>query len=366
MLFGRKNSLNVELEGLREQVITLTQEKKELNQQLIAQTQTMQRSTSSLHDNEAEVKTARGIFGNMVTFSSFVSEVQQSLLAVSQSLLDEKPNIIRAAEVSNESSQSMDQIATALTSIASDTVVTSNTVESLSVRVEEVGGIVNLIKNISDQTNLLALNAAIEAARAGEMGRGFAVVADEVRSLAQRTGDATSEIESLVEAIQLETTQARKQIAGVATNSENFSKVGQNAKIQMDEMITISHRMEEVINHSGLKSFVEVVKVDHLSWKLEVYKVLMGVSDKAADEFADHTKCRLGQWYYQGEGHKNFSKLSGFREVERPHKAVHQSGLSALMKFKEGDGVAALNDLAKMEEASMQVLSALSRLAGSL
>jgi methyl-accepting chemotaxis protein len=67
---------------------------------------------------------------------------------------------------------------------------------------QKIGGIVDIIDEISDQTNLLSLNAAIEAAGAGEAGKRFSIVAGEVKRLAERTVDATGQIKGLIEQIQ--------------------------------------------------------------------------------------------------------------------------------------------------------------------
>ncbi len=95
----------------------------------------------------------------------------------------------------NKNKQTIEQLATEVD-------LAAQVINQLQQDSASIGGILDVFRGIADQTNLLALNAAIEAARAGEQGRGFAVVADEVRTLATRTQESTSEIQTMIEALQ--------------------------------------------------------------------------------------------------------------------------------------------------------------------
>ena len=157
--------------------------------------------------------------GNVSNLSSGQAQRAQQVAAsaeeMSQTVIDIARNVGAIAEsasdtvrVAKDGEHIVEKSVAEVKEIALTVDKSAKFVRSLGERSEQIGEIVSVINDIADQTNLLALNAAIEAARAGEQGRGFAVVADEVRKLAERTAKSTSEIGSMIKAIQEEVRNA--------------------------------------------------------------------------------------------------------------------------------------------------------------
>jgi len=119
-------------------------------------------------------------------------------------------------------------------------------VQGLDTQSHEISKLVSVIKGIADQTNLLALNAAIEAARAGEHGLGFAVVADEVRALAEQVGRSVTEITTIVESIQNESTEVANSLQG---GYEEVEKGTEQIKSTGETFVEINQAMEQMVDN---------------------------------------------------------------------------------------------------------------------
>lgn len=359
-MFFSSSKRNEAVEALQQQVRKQEMQIAKLTAEL---NEVRQQGEMSVQQRQQHDAFKQGLFDSMLRFSETLAESQKSLAHLASMIKQEASSADGAAAATTSNLSSVQKLSQNFHSISEKSGELAQSIDGLNDNVSQIGGIVKLIKEIADQTNLLALNAAIEAARAGEQGRGFAVVADEVRKLAERTTSATSEIANLVKGIQQATEQA-KQMAQVSSEDEGRFQVDMaaaNASVQ--QLQEISGQARSAIRGSALRTFVEVAKVDHLVYKLEIYKVMMGVSSKAAADFASHTACRLGKWYYDGDGKECFSRLPAYQAIELPHKDVHAHGRKAVEGYYEQDFVNAISHAASMEAASKIVLQELENLA---
>jgi len=129
---------------------------------------------------------------------------------------------------------------------------TSKRIKRLGESSQEIGNIVELINDIAEQTNILALNASIQASMAGEAGRGFAVVADEVQRLAERSTNATKQIEVLVRTIQADTNEAVVSMERSTTDVVGGALLAENAGAALDEIEQVSNQIANLVqNISG-------------------------------------------------------------------------------------------------------------------
>ncbi len=236
-------------------------------------------------------------------------------------------------------------------------------VEGMSSRAEEISSILALIRGIAEQTNLLALNAAIEAARAGEQGRGFAVVADEVRGLADKTQSAIAETNEVIKSL-------HENVSSVSSSSlqltEKIDEVNETVHGFRGGLVAMNDRVDgyfEGISVTTDNVFMSLAKLDHILWKVNTY--LSVNKAEAAFDFVDHHNCRLGKWYYEGEGMEFFSCSDHYGNLEYPHSLVHDSTKDIFKIIDQDqslDYTALMESFKVMEDSSGEVFAALDRI----
>ncbi|MCE7614248.1 methyl-accepting chemotaxis protein [Vibrio fluvialis] len=243
-----------ELEKTRLQLQELIKTQVNASQELTALTEVMTMSMSETKESAQEE------FNEIDQLATAMSEMSSTVQTVAEHAQNASSLTENASHQAGTGQQFVKQTIGKMSELSKDIAASAEAVNQVEERVVAIGSVVGTIQGISEQTNLLALNAAIEAARAGEAGRGFAVVADEVRNLAQRTQNATVEIQDMISHLQASANSAvnlmEKSVVEAADGVELVTNAGRELDGIVQQVQQINDMNFQIATAAGQQSSV--------------------------------------------------------------------------------------------------------------
>jgi len=231
------DSINYAIEALRSLVTTIN----EISEQV--STSAQESRATAMHLAEASEHQADQITSATTSINQMASTIDQ----MSQEATESATVAQHSVDIAAKGNETVRRTIRGMDTIREQIQETSKRIKRLGESSQEIGDIVELIDDIADQTNILALNAAMQAAMAGEAGRGFAVVADEVQRLAERSGNATKQIEALVKTIQADTNEAVSSMEATTTEVVTGAQLAEDAGEALKEIESVSNHISERI-----------------------------------------------------------------------------------------------------------------------
>jgi methyl-accepting chemotaxis protein len=197
--------------------------------------------------------------------SAAVEQMAASAIETSNNTSSAAKIAEKASSVAGEGAGSVDETIDGMQRIQSQVTESSKTIRELAESTERISDIVAMIDEISNQTNLLALNAAIEAARAGEQGRGFAVVADEVRKLADKTGQATSQIVEMISQIRTQSSSAVSAMGSMVSQVDSGKNLVARAGESLSQLVSMVEQVSRNIQQIAAAAQEQSVAAEEIS-----------------------------------------------------------------------------------------------------
>jgi len=233
------DSFNFAIEELRKLVATVN------DTALMVDTATKQTENTAAHLAKAadnQTKEINAATESIVSMAASIEEVSGNA--------ERSSDVARhSVEVAHKGGEAVRRTIDGMNAIRETIQETSKRIKRLGESSQEIGNIVELINDIAEQTNILALNASIQASMAGEAGRGFAVVADEVQRLAERSTNATKQIEVLVRTIQSDTNEAVVSMERSTTDVVGGALLAENAGAALDEIEQVSNQIASLVQN---------------------------------------------------------------------------------------------------------------------
>jgi twitching motility protein PilJ len=231
------DSVNFTIDALRTLVTTINNTASEVTRSTEKTQQTANQLAQASNQQAREIASA----------SAAVTDMAESMLTVSHDADNSASVAAQSMDIAQKGAQVVRNTIGSMEKIRENIQETSKRIKRLGESSQEIGDIVGLITEIADQTNILALNAAIQASTAGDAGRGFAVVADEVQRLAERAGNATKQIEGLVNTIQADTNEAVKSMEMSTAGVVSGASMAEDAGVALKEIEDVSTELSNLI-----------------------------------------------------------------------------------------------------------------------
>ena len=233
------DSFNFAIEELRKLVATVNETA------IMVEAAAKQSESSAVHMSRAaenQTKEINAATESIVSMAGSIEEVSGNA--------ERSSDVARhSVEVAHKGGEAVRRTIDGMNTIRETIQDTSKRIKRLGESSQEIGNIVELINDIAEQTNILALNASIQASMAGEAGRGFAVVADEVQRLAERSTNATKQIEVLVSTIQADTKEAVVSMERSTTDVVGGALLAENAGAALDEIEQVSNQIASLVQN---------------------------------------------------------------------------------------------------------------------